>query len=163
MPGCVKAQSERHNALRKHFPEGIAGLSAASKKQAVLYATTWMKVFSVLGTSGLANQTHFERAFNDELLPIIQPLQNGSDAEKRAFAAAMKIHEALAYLSERKRSKGSRFDNPELNTLLRIDAGDESNLRTISEGVSELLFDFAQLVDPVGYAEADWAFKHLSR
>lgn len=138
---------QRENALAKHYPEGFANIPAESQKIALEYVTSWMNVFSVLRTSGLARADMLKRAYEQELLPMIQPLQGGTKFEKQAFEAGTKIYDALSYLGSRLRTK-TAFDDRDLNELIRYKPGNENDPALLSQGVAELLSDYFQLVAP---------------
>lgn len=138
---------QRVNALAKHFPEGFANIPAESQKMALKYVTSWMSVFSTLRTSGLAKTDMLKRAYEQELLPMIQPLKNGTKYEQQAFEAGTKIYDALSYLGSRLSAK-TAFDNSDLNELIRYKPGIENDPALLSKGISELLFDYFQLVAP---------------
>jgi hypothetical protein len=93
MSGCEK-KIERTNALRELCPGDLSGLSAKARQGGRDYAFAWMKAFEVMGISGLHE---FEELAFKETLPNIEPLKNGTPAEKTAFKAGLKIHEALKY------------------------------------------------------------------
>ena len=97
----------------------------------------------MMGTSGLHE---FEELAFKETLPHIEPLKNGTPAEKTAFKAGLKIHEALQYLGQRLKSK-KPLDNAELNALLRYTTGSPVDRKALADGVKELIFDYVQMVD----------------
>jgi len=139
---CEK-EAVRQNALRELFPTDFSKLSAHSQQMARDYGLAWIKSSSVLGTSGLHE---FEEVAFKELQPLIEPLKNGSDAEKAAFAAGLKIHEVLHYVGVCLGSK-KPFNNPEFNSLLRYSAGDQVDKKKLADGIKELIFDYIQIVD----------------
>jgi hypothetical protein len=142
MSGCEK-KIERTNALRELCPGDLSGLSAKARQGGRDYAFAWMKAFEVMGTSGLHE---FEELAFKETLPHIEPLKNGTPAEKTAFKAGLKIHEALQYLGQRLKSK-KPLDNAELNALLRYTTGSPVDRKALADGVKELIFDYIQMVD----------------
>ena len=78
MSGCEK-KIERTNALRELCPGDLSGLSAKARQGGRDYAFAWMKAFEVMGTAGLHD---FEEMAFKETLPHIEPLKNGTPAEK---------------------------------------------------------------------------------
>jgi hypothetical protein len=155
MCGCMKREGgiKRDNRLRKLFSTDLSGLSVESRQSAMKYVTLWMKVFDMLGTSGIAIEGRESDAYTKELLPIIQHLENGNELEKEAFKAGVKIHVALEYLGTCQRMK-KPFDNVELNALLRYEPGNESDPEKLSQGVANLLFDYVQMVDKASFRKA---------
>lgn len=139
--------SQRKNALAKYYPEGLANIPSESQKMALKYVTSWMSAFSTLSTSGLAKTDMLKRAYVQELLPIIQPLKDGTKFEQQAFEAGTKIYDALNYLGSRLSTK-TTFDDSDLNELIRYKPGNENDPALLSKGISELLFDYFQLVAP---------------
>ena len=154
----IAAANSRPNALAKLYPSKLAGLDAPSRKMAGEYVTSWMQVFSTLGTGGIRREGTLKSAYDKELLPLILPLKGGAGVKNEAFEAGVKIHEALSYLGICLREK-KPFDNPELNGLLRYLPGHETSPMLMSEGIAELLFDYNQLVDPVAFVIAFKASK----
>ncbi len=138
---------QRDNALAKHYPEGFANIPAESQKMALKYFTSWMSAVSTLNISGLKKQEMLKRAYEQELLPIIQPLKDGTKFEKQAFEAGTKIYDALSYLGSRLSTK-TAFDDLDFNALIRYKPGNESDPSLLSKGIAELLFDYFQLVAP---------------
>ena len=145
--------SQRKNALAKYYPEGLANMPPESQKMALEYITGWMSVFSALRTSGIAKTDNLRQAYEQELLPIIQPLKEGTKFEKEAFEAGTKIYEALNYLGSRLSTKAA-FENSDLNALIRYQPGNERDPSLLSEGVGELLYDYVQLVAPDLFEQA---------
>ena len=153
--GCIEQKPEmaaqsRHNALAKLYPEGLAGMPFPSKAAALDYITAWMKVLEALGVSGLGNKDILERTYEDELLPIIAPLKNGSEVEKRAYGSGRKVYEAASYVGARFRDE-KPFDNEELNALLRYELGMEADPAALSKGLSDLYFDYVEMVSPLSF------------
>lgn len=138
--------ASRPNILQSSYPEDFSQLSVISRKRASDYGIAWGNTYNVLGTSGIANEDLLEKVYSEELLPLIKPLESGTDLEKVTFRAAIKIHDAFFYLGDRLR-KQTPFDNPELNALLRYRKGNESNPFELSAGVVEMIFDYFHLVD----------------
>lgn len=103
--GFAAESKQRENALAKYYPEGFANIPAESQKIALKYVTSWMSAFSTLRTSGIAKTDTLKKAYEQELLPIIQPLKDGTEVEKKAFEAGTKIYDALSYLGSRLSTK----------------------------------------------------------
>jgi len=141
-PGC-KQEVARENALRALFPESMSGLSSKSRQGARDYAFAWIKSFELMGTSGLHE---FEEMAFKEALPNIEALERGNAAEKTAFKAGLKIHEALQYLGKKLKSK-EPLDNAELNALFRYTSGQPIERKALAKGVIEMLLDYLQMAD----------------
>ncbi len=148
MSGAFSAeQAQRTNALAKLYPEGLANIPAESQKKALKYITSWMNAFSTLSVSGLKNNKGLKQAYEQELLPLILPLKEGTRFEKDAYNAGTKIYDAISYLGSKLASK-TVLDDAELNALLRYKPGSETDPSQLASGISELLFDYFQLVAP---------------
>jgi len=141
-PGC-RRELARENALRARFPESMSSLPSKSRQGARDYAFAWIKAFELMGTSGLHE---FEEMAFKEALPNIESLERGNAAEKTAYKAGLKIHEALQYLGKKLKSK-EPLDNPELNALLRYTSGQPIDRKALAKGVIEMLLDYLQMVD----------------
>ncbi len=142
LPSC-KQELSRENALHALFPESMSGLSSKSRQGARDYAFAWIKSFELMGTSGLHE---FEEMAFKEALPNIEPLERGNAAEKTAFKAGLKIHEALQYLGKKLKTKES-LDNAELNALLRYNSGQPIDRKALAKGVIEMMLDYLEMVD----------------
>jgi hypothetical protein len=142
LPSC-KQKLSRENALRALFPESMSSLSSKSRQGARDYAFAWIKSFELMGISGL---NEFEEMAFKEALPNIEPLERGNAAEKTAFKAGLKIHEALQYLGKKLKTK-EPLDNTELNALLRCNHGQPIDRKSLAKGVSELMLDYLEMVD----------------
>lgn len=142
LPSC-KQKLSRDNALRALFPESLSSLSSKSRQGARDYAFAWIKSFELMGTSGLHE---FEEMAFKEALPNIEPLERGNAAEKTAFKAGLKIHEALQYLGKKLKAK-EPLDNAELNALLRYNSGQPIDRKALAKGVIEMMLDYLEMVD----------------
>lgn len=140
-------QGQRINALAKLYPEGLANIPLESQKKALKYITSWMNAFSTLSVSGLKNSKGVKQAYEQELLPLILPLKNGTRFEKDAYNAGTKIYDVFIYLGSKLSTK-TTFDDAELNALIRYQPGSETDPSQLSSGISELFFDYFQLVAP---------------
>lgn len=156
LPSCKPAGPPRDNRLRNLMGDvPPPGLSLASKKRAVDFGAASMKIFSILGTHGLAREEVLKSAHAKELLPLIAPFETGTTPEQHVFKLGEKVYRALAYVGEQVRTNGNWPDS-DLNTLLRIHppGGAMPGAREVTEGVGEVLLDYAQIVDPLGFNAA---------
>lgn len=144
---CPAQTAPRENVLAKYFPEGMTGLSEDSRKVALKYVAAWMSSMSFVSAIGLENPDRLKDAYEKELLPILLPLKDGDKAEKEAFAAGIKIYEALNYLALKLTGKADKQD-ASLEALLRYKPGNEKIGGRVTEGVGEMYFDYMQMLDP---------------
>lgn len=153
---AVAALGQRSNDLAELYPEGLSKIPAEAQKKALKYIDSWMSTFATLGVSGLKDHDRLKQTYEKELLPLIQPLQNGTPVEKAAFNAGTKIYDALNHLGSMLASRDASVDGPVdlgLEKLIRFHPGTETNLPGLSAGVRELFQDYFQLVAPEKFAQ----------
>jgi hypothetical protein len=147
--GVTAADGPRTNRLAVRHPADFRALPGPARDQALAYIVQLSRVFSIIGTSGLARPTTREQALK-ETAAALTPLAPVGERARQAHAAGLDVQAALAYLGTCL-EQSKPFDSESYNPLLRLRADQDKDPAALSAGVMELLIDYAQLVAPDEY------------
>jgi len=151
---------KRTNELQKIYGGPFVDLSPASSANAIQYILSLMREFSIMGSSGIADENALNIVY-EELAPYILPLKKGNSSDQKAFEAGQAVFDAMKYAGIHfVPSNASAWSDARYNQILRLPptgfpAGQDNAPRAVAMGIGAAVMDYFELVDPLTLGTAN--------